>query len=305
MVKGPNGMLYTSGYFSGGAARFDPATGKAEELSGIGQSEGITSLGNKVYFGVYPGARIMEASADGEWKPKELFSLKKSHEQDRPFAMIGVEKENKVFMGTVPDYGLLGGALVIYDPAFDHHEVHRNVVKDQAVVSLAYLDGKIYGGTSISGGLGVKPTETEGKLFIWDVAKNEKITEIVPAPGKIVVSSLNVGPDSNIWGWAEGVLFVYSPSEQKVIYSDEKLPLDYKTVDHVWRDAHMELHADGNFYGVINSKLFRLDPETKDFTLLHDAESGMHEFAIDEKGAMYTVHWNKLLRIKLDNKKSE
>lgn len=60
------------------------------------------------------------------------------------------------------------------------YDVYRDIVKDQSIFGLAYHDGKIYGGTSLVGGLGISPTETQAKLFVFDVAKREKIAEFTP-----------------------------------------------------------------------------------------------------------------------------
>jgi hypothetical protein len=42
--------------------------------------------------------------------------------------------------------------------------VFRNVVQDQSIISLDYKDGKVYGSTSINGGLGADPTAEEAKF---------------------------------------------------------------------------------------------------------------------------------------------
>ncbi|MBA4493295.1 hypothetical protein ACFO25_06500 [Paenactinomyces guangxiensis] len=71
-----------------------------------------------------------------------------------------------------PDY--LGRALTIFDPGSGQYDDYRNVVANQSVISLAYKDGFIYGGTSVSGGLGLKPAETEAKAVQMGYAKERK-----------------------------------------------------------------------------------------------------------------------------------
>ncbi|UOK56298.1 hypothetical protein MGI18_15000 [Bacillus sp. OVS6] len=158
---GPDGNIYTSGYLSGGFARYSPAENKITSFSGFGQAENMISTDKYLYLGVYSGGYIYRydpdlpyehdpSNADAAINPKRLFTLK-PHGQDRPFGFA--EGDGKVFIGTVPDYGQLGGALTILDEANDHYEVFRNVVNSQSVISLQYKNNLVYGGTSVSGDL--------------------------------------------------------------------------------------------------------------------------------------------------------
>ena len=69
-------------------------------------------MNGKMYMGVYPGADIFEYNAEIPTQRKSLFKI---IGQDRPFIMRAAE--GKLFIGTIPDYGKLGGSLTIYDPA--------------------------------------------------------------------------------------------------------------------------------------------------------------------------------------------
>ncbi|MFS8610600.1 MAG: hypothetical protein FWJ68_03570 [Planifilum fulgidum] len=138
--------------------------------------------------------------------------------------MTGSEEHHKLFIGTAPYYGQLGGAFAVYDTVTGEKQVYRNIVPNQSVISLAYKDGKVYAGTSIYGGDASVPVEKEAKLFVWDVATGKKIRETVPVPGETAIGALLVGPDGNIWGFAQGTLFIYDPKTGKVIYRGEKFP---------------------------------------------------------------------------------
>jgi hypothetical protein len=116
----------------------------------------------------------------------------------------------------------------------------------------------VYGGTTVAGGQGSVPTTTEAKLFVWDVEKKEKIAEFVPVPGKRALTALTVGPDGNIWGMADGVLFSLNPETNEIISSHE---LDPKASSN-WRNAYLEIGTDGNFYGIISRKFFKFEPAT-------------------------------------------
>jgi WD40 repeat protein len=286
---GPDGTIYSGGYLSGGLATFDPTTGKHVQVGSISQSEGIGVLGSKLYLGCYPRARLYAFDTNKPWdtkqdNPHQIDSLDRV-EQDRPVAVLGVAELKKVFYGTVPDYGKLGGMLAIVDDATYKVDTHRNVVTDQSVVSLAYADGMIVGGSSVSGGLGIEPRASEGKLFLWDPKKNEKVFETSPVAGAKLVTGLIIGPDKNVWGVADGTLFGFDVAKRAVIFTKPLFPPKPSARHAGWRDAAMLLHSDGNIYGTVSDKLFRLDPKSKDVMVLRDDNAQL--ITMDNDGRLY------------------
>ena len=187
MALGPDGRIWTGGYLSGGNAAFDPDTGKSEQFRGLSQAEAITTVGSTIYFGLYPGARLSLYDTSKPWnseaKNPRPFADLGPENQSRPMAMLGVDSLNKVFIGTVPEYGQLGGVLAVYDIEHDKLDVHHDIIAKQSIVSLAFDKGLIVGGSSIFGGLGQQPVEKEAKLFIWEPATNHKTFELVPISG--------------------------------------------------------------------------------------------------------------------------
>lgn len=279
IVKGPDGKIYTTGYLAGNVGVHTPTTGDSMYLNGMSQSEGTTVIHNKMYFGVYPDAKIYEYDLGKLWNrdnsdklnPNLLFTLTNNDQipgytlQDRPFGMAGSEELNKLFVGTVPKNGLLGGVLAVYDlTERKEPEVHWNVVPDQSIISLVYKDGIVYGGTSIYGGQGGNSTASEAILFMWDVQKKEKIFEIAPVAGKKSITALHVGPDGNIWGLSNGALFIFDPEQRQVIYSKDEFP----AAAGRWIDGSMETGSDGHVYATVGGNFFRVNAETKEVTVL-------------------------------------
>ncbi|WP_218091778.1 hypothetical protein [Paenibacillus solanacearum] len=284
---GPDGKVYTSG-IQGGSGVYDPNTGVTVAGPNLSQAEGIGSLGGSLYFGMYPSARVSVLDTTRSWgasNPKEVFKLPAADLQDRPFAVLGVEAHRKLFVGTVAQYGQQAGALAIYDTGSGRLQTMRDVVRHQSVVSLAYLNGKVYGGTTIWGAYGApNPTETEGKLFAWDVASGKKEFELAPVPGKKGVTGLLAGPDGMLWGFAEGNLFVFDPAKQSVIYTAAIMEASYSGT--TWTDAYMELGNDGNVYGTARGQFFAVDAKTKQVTLLDTARK-FSNLAQDDYGNLY------------------
>jgi outer membrane protein assembly factor BamB len=290
ILCGPDGRIYSGGYLSGGLSAYDPRTGESKQLGSVGQPEGMAVLGEKIYFGVYPRARLAVFDTSKPWDPKAknpdtFFDLDK-FEQDRPFGVLGVEKLNKVFYGTVPDYGKLGGVLAVVDADTQEVTVQPKVIPQHSIISLARAGEMIVGGTSIGGGLGIEPKAKEAKLFLWDPTTSKVVFDTVPIAGAGMVGGLIVATDGLVWGMADRTIFAFDSAERKIVHT-ELLPLaDDPTGRHGgWRDAVTALHPSGHIYGTASSRLFRLDPASRKVEILSDRRAIL--MAIDNDGRVY------------------
>ena len=285
IMKGPDGRIWSGGYLAGGHAAYDPETKKLANYPGLHQTEGMTVKDKFIYFGIYPKGHMYEYNTEMAWdlklgNPKFLGQIP---DQSRPFAVLSEKESAKVFFGMVPEYGKLGGALVSYDPAKAELKSLGIVVADQSIVSLTYSNGLLWGGTSISGGLGIMPSTKVPKLFSWDINKGVLVDEIIPVEGANAITSLIQGPDQNIWGMAGGTLFVFDPKNKNVVNQKVIYPTPALT-SHVWRDAFLVVHPSGMIYGTGSNQLFRIDPRTMDVEFLVKPASLL---AMDDQGRLY------------------
>ncbi|WP_181346946.1 WD40 repeat domain-containing protein [Thalassobacillus sp. CUG 92003] len=294
LAQGPNGNIFVGGYFSGGLAEYDYENDQLTEYKGMGQIEGMATHGDTLYMGVYTGAELFSYDPNQAYEygtnPAKHFELK-DQDQDRPFALVSAG--DKLAVGTVPDYGKLGGALTIFDPMTEEYEFHRNIVENQSIISLEYKDGLVYGGTSVWGGLGIQPSEEEAKLFVWDVENGQKDYETVPVPGEKAISALTFDDEGYLWGLTSGVLFKYDPEQGEVLEEKELYSLDWGQVGHLWRGGFLTYDEDGNLYGQTHGELFKVDPDTLEHeTLVDDALL----FAEDGEGNFYFARDHKLYK---------
>lgn len=282
---GPDGNVWTGGYLAGGHASYNPLTGKSTQYQGLDQTEGMTSLGSILYFGIYPKSRLYAYDTQKPWdlKQKNPKFLGQIPEQDRPFAVLGLEKLNSVLFGTVPTYGHLGGALINYDVTSEQLQTFNNIIPNQSVISLAKHNELVIGGTSIFGGLGGVPKEKEAKLFGWNPETKKKVFEIVPVKGAMSLSGLINGPDGHIWGFADGDLIIFDPVQQKVISKKELFRIGGMP-SHIWRSAFMEVHPNGNVYCAVNRKLYKINPGTLEITAIQEDVSLL---TMGENGTLY------------------
>lgn len=301
LERGTDGRLYMTAYPGGNGAIFDPTTNQVTSIS-IGQAEGMISVGNKVYYGIYPGGHIYEVDISGERlsDPKLLFTI--GSDQDRPYKMEYAD--GKLIIGTIPNYGKLGGALTIYELATGEKQVYRDIIKDHSIIGLAYKDGKIYGSTTKSGGLNTTMPKNNPEVFVWDIAQKKMTmhTELTALKGlgtHRMISGLTIGPDGLLWGGVDGILFALNPDDlsivkQKNIYSDVK---DYG----MWRPYYFRWGEDGLLYAGLANRMTVVDPDTMEHRSLTPSnfEMSFMTLAKDAEGheQIYYANSTKLMMI--------
>ncbi len=223
--------VYTGGYLNGGLSVTDPKTG-ATKFNRFSQTEQTMEASDgTVWIGTYPEARLYSYDPRLPWNsleyspgppgtpanPKLAVNLKPEL-QNRARALV--EVNGKIAVGTVPEGDRLGGALALYDPQSGTTTTYRNVVQDESVFGLTARQGIVYGGTSITGGLGTtKPTRESGTVFAWDVEGKRKLWETVPVVKAPTVSSVTFGPDGTLWGVAGKTVFAMDPRYGTVLRS--------------------------------------------------------------------------------------
>ncbi|NDL59866.1 hypothetical protein [Phytoactinopolyspora mesophila] len=286
--NGPDGNVYFGAYLSPGVmARVNHQTGDLEQLSGPGQADSMIAHKNRIVVGVYPNASFYVGKTNKDWdwgaNPSHLFTLGRGepHGQDRPLHMVSAG--DLVAAGTIPNYGELGGALVLLNPNNGDHEVHRHVVEDQSVTALEYRDGLVYAGTSIHGGLSSEPTQEEAELFIWDVQQGEKVWSGA-VPGATIIHAMTFTPDGRLWVLTEaGTIAEFDPDTREIVRSFETGIAN----SNIWGRLS-ELYyrgQDGYVYGNTSGRLFRFDPDDLDFEVL--VSSGARQSGIDGEGTIY------------------
>lgn len=295
LETGPEGMLYVSGYMGTTAARIDPAEGKIDRFN-LGQAEGIGFLDGRIYWGEYPGAEIKSSPLE---KPSEVRThFKVGYHQDRPFAIAS--GSDRIFFGTIPGYGDLGGALTVFQPDAPEAErvrVFPDIIPNQSIVSLAYGKGRrIFGSTSVHGGLGIDPTETKGEVFAFDLETEEVVARTkIDLPGvgnTAMVGGVALGPDGNLYGAVNGTIFVLDPETLDVIRHRLLYP-DVKAHGR-WRPVHLRWGDDGLLYANVAGRITVIDPETLAFRET-GASSGL--MTLGKDGTIYYVNNPHIMKI--------
>jgi len=287
--SGFDGRIYMGGY-QRGMSVYNPFTGEIDvNISSFPQPEGIGFLNDHVYYGTYVGAIMYKYDPAKPVVLNENPGLVFDFEhQDRPFVITS--GDNKLFVGTVADYGFLTGAIAVYDEAADTWTQYDNVSDNRSIMGLAYKDGLLYGGTSVWGGLGIDPIESEATIFVWDVANERKVEEFTLDDLEIdetprMIGHLAFGPDGLLWGVVDGTIFAMDVTTKEIVKQKMIRPSLYNSskvlgYELVWG-------PDGMLYTTLSRKLIAIDPETLNYKVIYDGFVNVMTVGID--GSIYFV----------------
>jgi WD40 repeat protein len=281
MASDGKGGLYGGTFINQHLFHYDRASDACTDL-GIsapfgGQSNSMVYHDGILYSGVYGGAwlsrydtrRPFKPSYDGNASNPRLMA-QIGEEQNRVWAMLRHEN-GKIYMGSVPNYGKLGGAISVYDPETGKIEVFRNLVKDQSVCRLLKRgDGTLLAGTTAFGGHIEAQGDVSAHIFIWDPKTKKTVKDIVPVPGATYVRAL-AGNGKQAFGAVSAAdikkeearaaavtFFVYDFAADKVVFRADP---GFGLIEDLCL-------FEGLVYGVGPKCLFRFHPKTRKFETL-------------------------------------
>lgn len=272
--------IFINGYMSGGLAIYSPKTNQSTLYQDISQIESMTIMGNKLYIGAYPRARVLELDLTKPWgpmNPREIMRLGEFG-QERSTAITAVSTLGKVFVGTYPETSKGGGALAIYDLKENKQEVYEDYIYNQSLVSFLHHKEYIYGGTSIHANYQVNERGARFFRFRPDWPEEKEYIHL-PIEASMITSII-ADKNGTIWAMADGTLVSYNP-ETKEIKTKQILEL----ISGRFRNAKIIEGIDGNIYGTVEGRLFKANPKTLDIEIL--VKEGANEIAQDAKGNLY------------------
>ncbi|WP_329080827.1 hypothetical protein [Streptosporangium sp. NBC_01469] len=316
---GPGGDIYTGGYLTGGIGVYDPLRGDGDDgrpdtptLNGLSQTDSLLAHNGLLYLGVYPSAKLYGHNPASSRPPTLRYTGGEAGDkaddcepgkgpppQDRPYALAG-GPDGTVYMGTVPKYGKRSGALTVWKEGTAGRTLC--VVPNQSVVSLAYAGGRLFGGTSTRGALGVDPVYAPGAsatLFSFDPATGAVRPHPLPLTAPKAVTAL-AEVDGELWGLAGGSLFTLDPARPTAITARRLFPdPDYAGKPSLaWRDGVLLTVPQDprHVYGTAGDQIFKIDKSTKALTVLLTSP-GMEGLTADGLGNLYYKINERLYRL--------
>ena len=207
-IASADGKLYVGGYQGDGIATIDMATDarwRSPAGIAINQIEGMIEYGNdRIYVGSYGSADLVKFTKTDN-SAKLIERLRTNYMQSRPFgwALAG----GKVICGTVPEYGLRGGALVVIDPVTDTVErVLNKYIPEQSIIGLVGSGDIVYGTTSVKGGYGIKDDTSPATVFAYNVKTNTRLWTNTSLTKETEINSPVIAKGRLFVGVANGII---------------------------------------------------------------------------------------------------
>jgi len=278
---GPDGKIYGSSMLPLRLFVYDP---EKDNLTNLGRASlwpgevySLGSLDGKLYLCSYPGARLsvynpkspLRFGEEEDANPRDLGPMGEG--LYRPRAMIA-GPHGKVYIGGYPDYGLLGGAIGVYDPMKNEKRVYRHVIQNQSIASLAYVQklDLMAAGSSVRGGTGTHAVEEEAKLMLWNPKDEKKIFEIVPVSEAKTILSLAVTVEGLLYGITNnGKVFVFDPEKKEI---RKVFDLGFEEP----REISLQLGPDLRLYGLAEEAIFIIDPGSDQVSLVTKPPAPIH-----------------------------
>ena len=263
--------VYVDAFLNGNATSHDFAANTNTAITRLGQVEGWTLMNGKVYAGTYPHGTLLEYDPATN-AVRNFARLQDTDQQIRPIEAKA--HDGKVYFGTAPDYGQRGGAVAILDPVSGNVDVTRNIVPDHTVASIAFVDKRVFVGTSTEGGTGTTPLTGSAHLVEWDPTTKQVKRDVVPVPGAASINALVTGRNGDLYGLADGTLFQLNPATMTVRRS-----LKVGT-GATASDGFLVFHPNGYLYAGTGSATYVVDPLA--FTATKVADSTLRlELSVD------------------------
>lgn len=290
LSSSPDGSIYGGPGLGQTFFAFDPKRNLLTSYDQVNDRTGEIYYGipynGKLYTISYAEAGLSVFDPSKPWNPGEAAGsnpraiLYMPEDQYRPVGGIHLGPGGKMYIGTQPDYGLVGGALSAFDPTSEKLEVYRNIIPNEEISAIGADERYVYCGADIQGGGGSKPVARQAHFFVWD-----------PQLQKIVFN--HTFPDGNGLGAIAAVHghAYFVRGDQLIDYDSADRTL--KAIYHFDRPRSVPLQSlkaaqDGTLWGVLGRELAHIDPSTRQAQFFPETEErATGGLAIGTDGTIY------------------
>jgi len=214
----------------------------------------------KAILAVFDPARPWKQGSGKDSNPRTILHIPDA--QYRPVGGIHLGPGGKMYIGTQPNYGMLGGALSVFDPETEGIEVHRHIIPDQQITAVATDAKWVYAASSPGGGGGAKPRGRAGHFFVWDPTAKKIVYDLELEPGRGISAMTRVNGC---------VYFALGHAFSEYNHTTGKL----RTVAELEKPARIpnqSLRAcqDGTLWAILSGQLARIDPRANRIEFLKE-----------------------------------
>jgi len=288
MDVGPDGRIYGSTLMPN---RLFMATPDGREVKNLGQfsfalgdAYSLTTIGEKLYLASYPGGRLSVYDPARPWhfgggptdNPRDYGRLDAT--SWRPNALLAAP-DGRLWMGSAPISGQVGGTLTWFDPRTGERQSHRPIVPETTPASLLWLpeSKQILVGLSIEVGYGATVKRLSGAFALWDPDQDRlvwsgdlglqnlaDVCSLAPAGDGLVYALIGRGDQILTQGAPDITprLVLLDPARRTKI-ADAWLPKDFGPL--AWHGFFaLRTGPSGAVYGATTHCVFRIKPGTCD-----------------------------------------
>ncbi|HVF10316.1 MAG TPA: hypothetical protein VNA16_05920, partial [Abditibacteriaceae bacterium] len=277
MHAGPNGKIYGSSVMPEHLFMCEADGSQMSDLGQCslagGEAYSMANLDGKLFIASYPGARLSIYDPAQPYRfgegaganPRDVGRL--DNVAYRPRAMLA-GPAGRVWIGSIPDYGMWGGTLAWYDPKTGESRSHRHILPDCSVTALEWLPelNLILVGTSRHGGTGTLPRAEAAGFVLWDVERDE-------AMWSGTFGLKNIDGISDLKRTGDGYVYAVVILDNDQNLSAELVLLDIGNEDIIARSRFDESSGwpvevalregpDGAIYGCCALSFYRIQPGT-------------------------------------------
>ncbi|MCL5005705.1 MAG: hypothetical protein M1404_04155 [Acidobacteria bacterium] len=286
----PNGLIYGGPGLGQTFFSFNPKTNVLTSYDQVIDRTGEIYYGipyrQKLYTMSYAEAGLAAFDPSRPWSAGDASSsnpraiLYIPEDQYRPVGGIHLGPSGKMYIGTQPGYGLLGGALSVFDPETEKLVAHRNLIPNEEISSVGTGDRYAYCGADPGGGGGSKRVERQAHFFVWD-----------PQTQKIVfdhafATSAGFGAIAVVHKHA-----YFVTGNRLMDYNSSRRTL--RAINHFDRPRHVPLESlkaakDGTLWGILGNELAHINPSARKVKFFPETMGGATSgLAIGADGTIY------------------
>lgn len=287
-----DGKVYGGTVFPGRSFCFDPVAGTFQELDGVPpraiQVYDTLSHPKGLFLASYMGCMLdffdPDAPREKGVNPRRFKSSIPGHERPVQWEQ---GPDGKLYFGTVPAKGRLGGALVQVDPESFETRVWSQIIQDESIHYLASVPdtGEIFGCASVSGGSSAIASQTEADVFLWDV-KGEKVAwRGRPVPGTRGYGRAVRTRNGLLAGLAGTSWYLFDPVQRQTVHTGD-LPVERI---HFPGLTDGLVGPDGLVIGLGDDAVFAIDSVARTVAVLgrHQSLTAAHGFLVASDGSLY------------------
>lgn len=285
-----DGLIYGGPALGQTMFSYDPQT---HELRSYDQ---VIDQGGEIYYGVpydgklytisYVEATLAVFDPSKAWNQGDTTGsnprtiLRIPEDQYRPVGGIHLGPGGEMYIGTQPNYGLIGGALSVFSPRTDKIAVYRNIIPNEEISALAADSQYVYCGADPGGGGGSKAVATQSHFFVWNPVTRKTVFD------QALATRHGLGAIATARGHAYFVL-----GSNLMDYDTQNRSLN--SIYQLDRPRPVPLESlksaqDGTLWGILGGELAHLNPERRTVQLFPEtagkATSGL---TIGSDGTIY------------------